>query len=386
MEKGVVTESSVLVQGTLLNNQYIVVDVLSRDCLEIRYLAEDYLTHRRVVICELFPRAYMTRLYGSETPVFYSHEAEEIFQQLKIDYQIETTRLSQLQDSGNIEKVEQYFEEQGMIYRIVEYCPGQSLDEYFEKNGKLPPDEAKQIAEGIADGLRQLHQAGILHGNISPETVWITQDRQIKLEGLGSVRMIYSAHAKQMGDLFSPGYVAYERYGDANAQGAWTDLYSFGAIMYRMLTGYVPPDSMERSLDDTLLPPTELGVDLSGEEESRLMKCLNLSAADRYQSIEEWMMDGEEKQYLVEAEKKQKKRNWKRIFLCIGILFLLVGAGYIGARIGIHKLKNSERTRSPAQQENDLKNAKELDEGLDFKIRKKEKTLKVSPISDSDTK
>jgi serine/threonine protein kinase len=81
------------------------------------------------------------------------------------------------------------------------------------------------------------------------------------------------------------GYSPEEQYRSKGEQGPWTDIYAVAATIYRAITGDIPPESMDRLAEDTLVPPSLLNINLTKEQEQTLLKALAVRAKDRYQTV-----------------------------------------------------------------------------------------------------
>lgn len=87
------------------------------------------------------------------------------------------------------------------------------------------------------------------------------------------------------------GYAPKEQYARRGRQGPFTDIYALAATLYRVITGHVPPDSIERMEEDNLMSPSAMGCSLPAQAEDALLKALSVSAADRYQTMAQFKAD-----------------------------------------------------------------------------------------------
>lgn len=172
----------------------------------------------------------------------------------------------------------------------MQYLDGLTLKDYLKKqsDGKMPFNMAVKAMIPIMDALKEVHKAGFVHRDISPDNIFITRQKQIKLLDFGAARYAIGEHSKSLTSVLKHGYAPVEQYSTKGNQGPWSDVYAVAATIYRCITGETPPDSMERLQDETIKSPKQLGVDIPLTAELALMKGLALKAADRYESVPEF--------------------------------------------------------------------------------------------------
>ena len=213
-----------------------------------------------------------------------------------------------------------------------------------QHNEKLPFDEAKELILSVLSILKNVHMNGILHRDIAPDNVFITEDKIVKLIDFGAARHAVRQPSEETDVLLKVGYAPVEQYYVDGKQGAWTDMYEVGALFYRMLTGVKPIPSIERVKKDTLQLPSELGVELPDYAEAAIMTSLNIDSRYRIQSARDYMhaLHGDSFQpteWTVETtlfeqdelEQKHKFFSKKRILLLIAICLAIVASGMVAA-------------------------------------------------------
>ncbi len=183
-------------------------------------------------------------------------------------------------------------DEDGLYYFVMEYIDGQDLSKliahYREQGEYVPHQEVIRVGHAIAAALDYAHEKGIIHRDVKPSNVMVAQDGRVVLTDFG---LALDVEQGSLGEVFgSSYYVAPEqarRSADAVPQ---SDLYSLGIILYEMLTGRVPfddPSPTAVALQHVTAeppPPRELNPNLSQETEAVLLKALNKSPEERYQS------------------------------------------------------------------------------------------------------
>ncbi len=124
-------------------------------------------------------------------------------------------------------------------YLVLELIDGPSLARHLD-GGPLSPATTLDVIEQAASGLAAAHRAGLLHRDIKPGNLLLSQDGLIKITDFGIARAAGSAVHTRTGALTgTPAYLAPERFGGAPATPA-TDLYALGVVAHQCLTGQLP--------------------------------------------------------------------------------------------------------------------------------------------------
>ena len=140
----------------------------------------------------------------------------------------------------NIAKLYAVVENKLTIYLIQEYVQGKEFMEYLNKKGKLKESEACKYFHQIIAGLDYLHQCGIAHRDFKPENILLTNDNQIlKIIDFGLSNTYKKGQLLKTG-CGSPCYVPPEMIKEVGYNGALTDIWSAGVILYLMLCGNLP--------------------------------------------------------------------------------------------------------------------------------------------------
>jgi serine/threonine protein kinase len=278
-----------LPQGTVLNNRYEVEKVLGHGGFGITYAAQDLTLKVRVAVKEYLPRQLATRGEGQTRVSIFTGDAAQQYDYGLRKFLEEAQSVARFAHHPNVVSARDYFTANGTAYMVMEYVEGVTLKEYLaNKGGRISFEEARSILMPVMDALREVHQAGMLHRDVSPDNIYITTTSQVKILDFGAARYFAGEQSKSLSVILKSGYAPEEQYRSKGQQGPWTDVYGTGATLYRALTGQTPPEALDRMADDTLTPPSRLGVAMPTMAEQALLQALAVSASQRFQSLGEF--------------------------------------------------------------------------------------------------
>ena len=273
--------------GTLLHEKYLCGILLEFNGEGATYAGKDINTGKKVQIREYMPITLCTRIKNRSTiSVNYNNLAK--YKAFMAEYTELNKSLARLRSNQNIIPVLDMFAENNTTYTIFEHTEGVKLLDYLKENaGELSWDQVSRIFPPLFTTIGILHNAGIIHRAISPDTVYINDNGELKLCGF-SVAAARTVNAGLEYELFK-GYAAPEQYSASSnsRQGTWTDVYGVSALLYRALTGCMPIDSVTRLKHDDLHEPYILDSRIPPHVSSVIMKGMSLSGRDRIQTITE---------------------------------------------------------------------------------------------------
>jgi serine/threonine protein kinase len=278
-----------LLPDTELNNRYKIEEVLGHGGFGITYSALDKILNVKVAIKEYLPRQLATRAEGQTKVSIFTGESRKHYDYGLKKFLEEAQSIAQFSHHPNIVSARDYFETNNTAYMVMEYIEGVTLKEYLEqKGGRIPFEEAKAIMMPVMDALREVHSVGLLHRDISPDNIYITTTGQVKVLDFGAARYYAGEQSKSLSVILKPGYAPEEQYRSSGKQGTWTDVYATGATIYRVISGKTPPEALDRKEEDTLEPPSQLGISIPADAEKALLRALAVSAAQRFQTVGEF--------------------------------------------------------------------------------------------------
>ena len=273
--------------GTILHSKYVCGILLEYNGEGATYIGSDITTGKKVFIREYMPINLCTRVKNKPTiSVNYNNLAK--YKAFMAEYTELNKSLARLRNNPNIPPVLDMFAENNTTYTIFEYIEGVKMLDYLKENaGELSWEQVSKIFPPLFTTIGILHNSGIIHRAISPDTVYITDKGELKLSGF-CVSAVRTANAGLEYELFK-GYAAPEQYSASSSsrQGSWTDVYGVCALLYRALTGCMPVDSVSRQNHDDLHEPHMLDSSIPKHVSRVIMEGMNLNGRDRIQTITE---------------------------------------------------------------------------------------------------
>jgi serine/threonine protein kinase len=225
-----VAGTSRLVIGRCLHERYQIISLLGQGGMEAVYKAEDMTLGKRLVAIK---EMSMASLYPEEVT-----GAAAMFEQ-------EALMLAKLQHP-NLPSIHDHFSEAGRWYLVMSFIEGASLEHVLQKSSgeQLPVSEVLKIGMTLCGVLDYLHtqQPPIIFRDLKPSNIMQTPRGDIYLIDFGIARHFKLGKAKDTMNYCTPGYAPPEQYGEAQTTPR-SDVYSLGATLHRLLSGYNPSRS-----------------------------------------------------------------------------------------------------------------------------------------------
>ena len=270
--------STMNIKGILLDNRYRIVDKIGVGGMADVYLGEDTLLGRQVAIKVLHAN--------------FANDDEFVTR-----FKREAQAAGKLNHPNIVNMYDVGFD-QDLHYIIMEYVNGETLKEYITRHGRLSIDEAVKFTIAIAEGLEHAHTMGIVHCDIKPHNVIITQTGRVKVTDFGIARAMNATNTVMYTNsiLGSAHYLSPEQASGKPVDGN-TDIYSLGVVLYEMLTGRVPFEGETpiavalKHVREKVAPPTRYNPSIPPLLEAVVMKALSKNPADRFDSISDMISD-----------------------------------------------------------------------------------------------
>ena len=330
--------------GTVLNSRYILGRVLGQGGFGITYVAWDKKLAARVAVKEYMPGELAARMDGKTLSVMTAARRDD-FAYGQERFREEARILAKFMGQPNIAGVTDYFDENGTSYFVMDYIEGISFKTYIANaGGKVSAEEALDVMIPVLRALTAVHAQGFIHRDVTPDNIYITKDGNVKLLDFGSARYSIGDKSKSLDVILKVGYAPKEQYIRRGRQGPYTDVYSCAACLYAAITGYLPPESLERLDKDSLVPPSQMGVEIPLYLERAILKGLAVQPEDRFQTAGEFL-EALESQQVVELPSGQegaqgtvpgkKKKPVPMILAGAAAVVLIFGVGtFLGGGIG----------------------------------------------------
>ncbi|MDY2985664.1 MAG: serine/threonine-protein kinase [Synergistes jonesii] len=276
--------------GTVLLGRYLIGQTLGQGGFGITYLGIDMRLGNKLAIKEYYPSGLAVRNTSNKTVMLASKEGIDDFKKGLGNFLEEARTLARFENHPNIVSVRDFFELNGTAYMVMNYLEGETMLQYLKKHGgKISFLEATKLLFPIMDALDEVHASGLIHRDISPDNVFITDTSQVRLLDFGAAKSAMAlVNQKSHSIVLKKGYSPAEQYQSRGSLGPWTDIYSMAATFYRSITGELPPDSIDRLGEDILLPPSQLGVAIPKHAEDAIIRAMSISPQSRYQSMSDF--------------------------------------------------------------------------------------------------
>lgn len=278
---------------TVLSNRYMVGKVLGKGGFGITYVAMDFKRNRICAIKEYMPTEYSRRDSGMNSiNPFEDKKSVYVFKHGREKFVEEAKTLYQLKDNPIIVDIIDFFYENNTAYLVMEYLDGSDLRKMVKaRGGTVDAEFAKAVFVTIASALTVVHRKNILHRDLSPENIFITNNNEIKLIDFGAARNYVSNQNKGMSILLKPGFAPPEQYSSDGVQGPWTDVYGLCATFYNIVSGKKLIDAMYRYRGQKQPSLYEMGCSVSKVTSDVIEKGMELDYKKRYRDFSELLRE-----------------------------------------------------------------------------------------------
>ena len=292
-------------------------------------------------------------------------------------------------------------------YIVMELIEGDTLNKIIEKEAPMDYRKVIDISKQVASALRIAHKNKIIHRDVKPHNIMVTNDGVVKLADFGIARAVNDATLSTGSKIVGSVHYFSPEQARGNYVDERSDIYSLGIVMYEMLTGKVPFDGDNpvtvalKHINEEIVPPRELEPSIPPALERIVMKATSKFQTNRYANADELIQDldnvsfvtaiapdsifesttvvekrNKRKQDLekdieevVEARERDRKKKRRRTLAIIAAVVVLLAAaagGYIAWQMGTF----SSTKAAPDLIDKTYDEAKEIAEGEGFKVKK----------------
>jgi serine/threonine protein kinase len=268
--------------------EYRLLGVVGEGGFGIVYRARDLSLDRIVAIKEYMPATLAGRMASNQIHVRSQHKGA--FDAGLRSFINEARLLAKFSHPALVH-VYRFFEENGTAYMVMRYYEGQTFRAFLsEQDNGMNERWLSAMLSPILDVLEMLHTADCFHRDIAPDNVFLQASGMPVLLDFGAARRIIGDMTQALTMVLKPGFAPIEQYADDGGmpQGAWTDIYQLGAMLYLAITGKVPTTSVARMISDPIRMLTS--AEYPGYSDQFLQgvhRALAVKPSDRPQSIAE---------------------------------------------------------------------------------------------------
>ena len=270
---------------TVIEKRYVVGCVMDYNGEGATYIGYDLAENKTVFIRELLPNTITDRTpYSPSLQVTLGSESS--FARMRQEFEVLWSKLSGLGGMSALINVTAVLEDFGTAYAIYDYFSAVSLRDYVlrSRSGYISWEKARQLLMPVLSCLEVLHGNNIIHGGLSPQTLFVTNEGKVKITGFCTAATRTVA-CKVTPQIFE-GYAALEQYSYEQEISPETDVYGLAAVLYRCLIGSDPIPAKERALNDRMMIPGKFAESIPAYVINGIINALQIDKSDRTANIE----------------------------------------------------------------------------------------------------
>lgn len=317
----------ILRQGTILNGKYVVGKMLGQGGFGITYVGWDLSLARKVAIKEYFPAGQVTRhpAMGSTLQWYTTGQADNARRGGMEMFLKEARKMTRVDNVAQVVRVLSLFQENDTAYIVMEFVEGETLKNRLMRTGPMEWGEAKGIFLPVIRAMGEVHGAGLIHRDLSPDNLMLEPGGGVRILDLGAAKDLNVNSGASSMLVAKGGFSPLEQYTERGGSGTWTDVYALAATMYYTLTGTMPPPAVDRMQKDTIRWDLPRLLSLPKNVLTALHQALIVAPGKRTQT-----MEALESQ--LTASSAPIAVPWKKLIPAAALAAAVVAAAVVGLR------------------------------------------------------
>lgn len=334
--------------GQVVSERYRIVRFVAEGGIGEVYEADDLLLRTRVALKTIRPSSA-----GAPTNV------ERLRREISLARKVAHPNVCRVYDFGRHEDATSGG--LGVTYLTMEFLEGETLAQRVVRQGRLSASESISLVEQMVEGLSAAHRHGVIHRDFKSANVMLVPNEmdparsRVVITDFGSARSALPVEGLKMSltqtgaFIGTPAYMAPEQIAGGPVTPA-ADLYALGVVLYEMLTGRLPYSGGSaisvavRRLREAPIPPREITPEIDPVWESVILKCLEISPADRFHTADA-VVDALRDRRVVSLY-AMRRRRWRAVLIAGAALLLALVSTLAGIRMSAWLSRPSERGRA----------------------------------------
>ena len=244
---------------------YTVEKTLGQGSFGTTYLCQDNLLKRKCVLKEFTPHQIVIRVRsGLIKPKEWEHRKKL---ESSLNNFVKEAQSLACFNHPNIVRISRYFTANETGYFVMDYEHGISLRALLSRRvDPLNESEIETILIPLCDGLKTLHDKGLIHRDIKPDNILIRPDGTPVLIDFGAAIDLTAIQSGEFHIIATPRYAPIEQFDAKSPQGPWIDIYALSATLYELISGSPPPHIESRIKNDSMRPARLVGQGKYGDK------------------------------------------------------------------------------------------------------------------------
>jgi serine/threonine protein kinase len=208
-------------------------------------------------------------------------------------------------------------------FLVMEYIKGETLGQLVASDGPLAPSRAVALITQVGKALQWVHERGLIHRDVTPDNILVTEDDEAKLTDLGLMKNLDGDFnlTRTQSSFGTPNFIAPEQFEDAKRADALSDLYALAATLYMALTGEMPFRAKssfaigaiyKKKLTNAIEPPHRLNPAVSERVSAAVCRALRADRAERHANVRDFLEALAEPQPVAVSVKEASGRDRRR--------------------------------------------------------------------------